>query len=388
MRISFSRLPVLIVLLCTALLAGCEKSGTPYAWSLPEGFPPPLVPQDNPMTVEKVELGHRLFHERMLSVNASQSCASCHQQAHAFAESAAVATGSTGQKHRRNTMALTNVAYASTLTWANPALTTLEQQMLIPLFGEEPVEMGMSGHESTILERLREHPTYPQLFARAFPAEDQPLTTQNLVKAIASFVRTLNSFGSAFDRYAYQGDDSALNAAQLRGMDLFMSERLECSHCHSGFNFSQFVTHESAVAAERPFHVTGLQYPADDAVHGIDRGLFELTGDTRDRDRFKAPTLRNIAVSAPYMHDGSLATLSDVIDFYAAGGRDISTGPLLGDGRRHPQRSPFIRGFALTAEEKADVLAFLESLTDEQFLTNPALAPPQTQSPANPVSTP
>ncbi|HKE92750.1 MAG TPA: di-heme enzyme [Povalibacter sp.] len=357
-----------------AVLAGCSGGDTPYVWNLPQGFPQPRVPPDNPLTVEKVALGRRLFHDTNLSANRTQACASCHQQAHAFAEPAMTATGSTGQHHRRNTMALVNVAYASTLTWAHPGLTTLEQQMLIPMFGDQPVEMGIGGHEAEVLARLRADAEYRRLFARAFPHERDPISLQNTVRAIASFVRTLISFGSPFDRYAYHGDDSALTAAQVRGLNLFMSERLECSHCHSGFNFSQFVTHESTVAAEKPFHVTGLQYPAD-SVAAIDRGVFDVTADPHDRDRFKAPTLRNIERSAPYMHDGSLATLNDVIDFYAAGGRNVESGDLRGDGRLHPDKSPFIRGFTLTAEEKSDLLAFLASLTDEQFLTNPDFGP-------------
>jgi cytochrome c peroxidase len=357
------------------LLPGCiDRSATPYSWNLPTGFPQPRVPNDNPMTVEKIELGRHLFYDQRLSFNGTQACASCHQQAHGFAEPATTATGSTGQKHRRNTMALINVGYASTLTWANPGITTLEQHMLIPLFGDQPVEMAVAGHEAEILGRLEADSNYRRLFSDAFPGEPGPIDFKHVARAIASFVRTLNSFDSPFDRYAYRGDDRALTASQLRGLDLFMSERLECAHCHSGFNFSQFVTHESTVAAERPFHVTGLQNPGDAA--GIDRGLFDVTTDARDKDRFKAPTLRNIERTAPYMHDGSLATLSDVIDFYAAGGREVVTGPMQGDGRVHPGKSPFIRSFTLTAEEEADLLAFLSSLTDERFLTNKELGDP------------
>jgi cytochrome c peroxidase len=159
-------------------------------------------------------------------------------------------------------------------------------------------------------------------------------------------------------------------------MNLFMSERLECAHCHAGFNFSQFVTHENATAAERAFHVTGLYPGAAEYLAGADYGLYSVTGVVDDQDRFKAPTLRNIARSAPYMHDGSLATLEEVIDFYAAGGRVLDQGPRTGDGRAHPGKSPFIKGFSLTTEERQDLLAFLSSLTDEHFLTDPRHADP------------
>lgn len=331
------------------------------------------------MTVEKVELGRHLFYDKRLSANGTQACASCHQQSHAFSEAAAVATGSTGQKHHRGSMALVNVAYAATLTWAHPGINTIERQVLLPLFGDKPVEMGAAGHEQEILARLRSDADYDKLFASAFPRSHERVTFDNIVKALASFVRTLLSFDSPFDRYAYYGEDAALSESQVRGMNLFMSERLECAHCHAGFNFSQFVTHESAAVEERAFHITGLYPSSETYISGADYGLFAVTGVAADKDRFKAPTLRNIERSAPYMHDGSLATLNDVIDFYSAGGRVIAAGPRTGDGRAHPGKSPFIKGFTLTAQERADLLAFLSSLTDEKFLSDPKFAAPNTQ---------
>lgn len=367
------------VLLLALILAfdGCGyHRGTPYEWQLPPGFPEPLVPADNELTMEKVELGRYLFYDKRLSANGTQSCASCHQQEYAFSEPVVTATGSTGQQQHRNSMALVNVAYSSTLTWAHPGITTLERQMLLPLFGETPVEMGAAGHEAEILERIRQDGTYEKMFARAFASAPDRINFDNIVKAIASFVRTLISFGSPFDRYAYHGEDAALSESQVRGMNLFMSERLECSHCHNGFNFSQFVTHDSTVAAERAFHITGLYPFSEDYLQGADYGVFAVTGDMADRDRFKAPTLRNIALTAPYMHDGSIATLEAVIDFYAAGGRVLTAGPRQGDGRAHPGKSPFVKGFTLTSEERADVVNFLLSLTDRKFLSDPRFAAP------------
>jgi cytochrome c peroxidase len=373
--VSAGRALVVIVALAAS---GCARE-SPYQWQLPPGFPQPRVPEDNALTVEKIELGRHLFYDQRLSANGSQSCASCHQQSHAFSETAALATGSTGQKHHRNSMALVNVAYAATFTWAHSGINTIEQHVLLPLFGDKPVEMGAAGHEAEILARLRGDAAYDALFAAAFPETRDPVTFDNVAKALASFVRTLISFDSPFDRYAYYGEDTALTESQVRGMNLFMSERLECAHCHAGFNFSQFVTHESAAVAERAFHVTGL-YPVGDAhISGADYGLFAVTGEAADKDRFKAPTLRNIERSAPYMHDGSLATLNDVIDFYAAGGRVLSEGPRRGDGRAHPGKSPFIKGFTLTAQEREDLLAFLSSLTDEAFLRDRKFADPNAQ---------
>lgn len=368
--------PACALLLLAAIgVSGCAREA-PYEWHLPPGFPKPSVPEDNILTVEKAELGRHLFYDQRLSANGTQSCASCHQQAHAFSETAAIATGSTGQKHHRNSMALVNVAYTATFTWAHSGINTIEQHVLLPLFGDKPVEMGAAGHEQEILARLSGDPQYQQLFAAAFPGTSERVTFDNVAKALASFVRTLISFESPFDRYAYYGEDAALSESQVRGMNLFMSERLECAHCHAGFNFSQFVTHESAAVAERAFHVTGLYPYSETYISGADYGLFAVTGGAADKDRFKAPTLRNIDRSAPYMHDGSLATLNDVIDFYAAGGRVLTEGPRIGDGRAHPGKSAFIKGFTLTAQEREDLLAFLSSLTDEHFLSDPKFAAP------------
>ncbi|HEX5692954.1 MAG TPA: MbnH family di-heme enzyme [Roseiflexaceae bacterium] len=353
------------VVFLIVLSSACGSRGTPYEWRLPPGFPPPAVPQDNPLTVEKIELGRRLFYDARLSANGTQSCASCHRQSLAFTDGVATATGSTGQKHSRNSMSLTNAAYNATFTWAHSGIDSIERHILIPLFGDAPVEMGAAGHEAEILARIEGDARYRQLFAAAYPYRLNRIDFDNVAKAIACYVRTLISFDSSFDRYAYYGDDSALTEAQIRGMNLFMSERLECSHCHNGFNFSQFATHESTAVQDRAFHITGLHNAGKQHVAGFDYGLFNVTGVPADKDKFKAPTLRNVERTAPYMHDGSIATLEEVIDFYAAGGRP------------HPHKSPFIKGFTLTKEEKSNLIEFLRSLTDETFLSNPQLAPPQ-----------
>ncbi|GAB3029402.1 methanobactin export MATE transporter MbnM [Bowmanella dokdonensis] len=348
------------------MLAGCTPAPeSDYRWPLPEGFPQPIVPADNAMTAAKVELGRRLFYDANLSANQSQSCASCHQQAFAFAEPRKQAVGSTGEVHRRNSLALVNVAYNSNLTWAHSGLTQIEQQILIPLFGEKPVELGLAGLDQQVLARF-DTPVYRQLFERAFAQEPN---LDAMVKALASFVRSLVSFDSPFDRYAYQMQDDALSDSAKRGLELFFSERLECHHCHGGFNFSQSSKHAQQMLDIRPFHNTGL-YNEDGrgAYPQGDPGLVEISGEDRDRGRFRAPTLRNVAVTAPYMHDGSLATLEEVIDFYAAGGR--------GAGIASPLKSPFIKGFTLTAQQKQDLMAFLHSLTDEAFLQNPEHGPP------------
>ncbi len=351
--------------------------GASFDWNLPAGVPKPKVPEDNPMSLEKVELGRHLFYDERLSLNETQSCATCHQQALAFSDGRAQGLGSTGELHPRGPMSLTNVAYLTTLAWANPALVRLEAQALVPLFGEFPVELGFSGQEQELLARLEADATYVELFEAAFPEQPEPVSLDGVAKSLASFQRVLLSYDSPYDRYAYGGDPDALSEAAKRGRTLFFSEDLECFHCHGGFNFSDSVSHEGTVFDETMFHNTGLYnlggngaYPADNT------GVFELTGVPSDMGRFRAPTLRNIALTAPYMHDGSIATLDAVVDHYAAGGRTIESGPNAGVGSENPFKSEFVNGFTLSPSERADLIAFLESLTDTTFTTNPALSNP------------
>jgi cytochrome c peroxidase len=352
-----------------------------YTWQLPAGFPGPKVPADNPMSVDKVELGRRLFYDRRLSGNGTFSCGSCHDQKRAFTDGLGVALGSTGEVHPRGSMSLANVGYAATLTWANPLMTSLEKQALVPMFGEEPVELGLAGQEQALLERLRAEPLYQDLFPRAFPDKADPIDLDAITKAIAAFQRTLISGNSPYDRHT-AGDKTALSESAVRGKDLFFSESLECFHCHGGFLLADSVTHDGKAIDEVTFHNTGLYnidgkggYPAPN------RGVLEVSNQPGDMGRFKAPTLRNIAVTAPYMHDGSVATLADAIDHYAAGGRTIATGPAAGDGSKNPYKSEFLTGFLLTEQEKLDLIAFLESLTDEEFLSNPAHSDPWPPAP-------
>ena len=332
------------------------------------------------MTVEKVALGKTLFFDKNLSANQQQSCESCHQQKYAFAEPMAISIGSTGEVHRRNAPALVNIAYNKTLTWAHDGITSLERQILLPMFDESPIELGITGHEDEVIERFKSE-AYQQAFNAAFPKE--PISFELIVKALASYVRSLISLNSPFDKYAYLGDDNAISAAAIRGMNLFFSERLECHHCHGGFNFTQSTTHEQQLIDRRPFHNTGLYNvevkPKQYGYPATDIGLAEVSTLAKDNGRFRAPTLRNISHSAPYMHDGSVATLAEVIDIYAAGGRNIESGPLKGDGRTNSMKSQFIKGFVLTEEEKKDLLAFLESLTDMNFLTSPEHSKVETQ---------
>lgn len=355
---------------------GAAGGGDAFEWNLPPGVPKPKVPADNPMSIEKVELGRHLFYDQRLSLNETQSCATCHEQALAFTDARAQGLGSTGELHPRGAMSLANVAYLTTLTWANPVLVRLESQALVPIFGEFPVELGFGGQEVELLTRLEADPTYLELFEAAFPDAPEP-SLDSITKALASFQRVLLSYDSPYDRYAYGGDPDALSEAAKRGRTLFFSEDLECFHCHGGFNFSDSVSHEGTVFDETMFHNNALYNIAGTGAYPADNtGVEEITGLASDMGRFRAPTLRNIALTAPYMHDGSIATLDQVIDHYEAGGRTIESGPFAGNGSESPLKSEFVNGFTLTGTDREDLIAFLESLTDTTFVNDPALSNP------------
>ena len=347
-----------------------------WTWELPSGFAVPKVPEGNPMSAAKVDLGRFLFYDKRLSGNGTQSCASCHHQDKAFTDGKAVAVGSTGQLHHRGAQGLANVAYNATLTWVNPSLVTLEKQMEVPLFSEDPVEMGVNdGNQAAVLARIATEPLYPPKFAAAFPGETPAPTWGQVIQAIAAFQRTLISGNSRYDQYL-QGK-ATFTPAETRGLNLFMGEKAECFHCHGSFNFNDQVVHAASRVVELPFHNTGLyniggtgNFPEGN------QGLFEFTAKATDRGLFRAQSLRNVALTAPYMHDGSIATLEAVLDFYAAGGRHTPSGPYAGDGRAHPNKSDLITLIDLNAQERADIVAFLKTLTDHDFITHPKFSNP------------
>ena len=369
----------IVVVAVILIVFGAIKVLSPdraYQWQLPSDYPQPVVPQDNPMTPGKVALGRRLFYDSRLSVNGQIACASCHQQSLAFTDGKPRSIGTTGEVHPRGAMSLVNAAYASRLTWANHLLHSLEVQALTPIFGQDPVEMGMAGRENTITALVRMDDDYSLAFPAAFPGDEDPYSVLNVVRAIGAFVRSIVAFNAPYDRYL-AGEVDALTDSQLRGMALFFSERLECFHCHGGLLFTDSSTHVGAMVDSVGFHNTGLyniggigRYPKDNT------GLHDLTGRDRDMGRFRAPTLRNITLTAPYMHDGSIATLLGVIDHYQRGGRQIEEGAYAGDGRRNPFKSEFIERFALTDNERADLIDFLAALTDPTVGANAAWSDP------------
>ncbi|MBK9034233.1 MAG: di-heme enzyme [Myxococcales bacterium] len=351
--------------------AALDAAPPMWPFALPAGFPVPRVPPDQTLTPALAELGRYLFFDVRLSGNGTQACGSCHLQARAFSDGKVTASGSTGDPLRRNSMTLTNVAYNPSYTWASPVTRTLEAQAPIPLYGKHPVELGVVGHELEILARLAADADYPARFGAAFPGEAEPISWPNVIRALAGFQRRLISGDAPVDRFR-RGQGDALSASAQRGQALFFSEVLECHHCHGGFNFTIAVDHAAVPVQESHFFNTGLYaaYPV------TDQGLWEFTFLDEDRGRFRPPSLRNVALTAPYMHDGSVATLEEVVAIYERGGRLVTAGPDAGDGRTNPNKSPLVNGFTLTVDERADLLAFLRALTDDTFLTDPSLGDP------------
>lgn len=346
---------------------------------IPSYLEVPSIPPFNPPSRVKVELGRRLFYDERLSGNQTQSCATCHQQEHAFADAKKAPTGSLGDVLRRNSPGLANAVYHSTLTWANDGLLVLEDQLQVPIRGDNPVELGVSdGNVDVVLARFDQDVSYATAFRDAFPESSSSVTIEKIIFALATFCRTLVSAGSPYDRFL-RGDTAALTPAQRRGAALFNGERLECFHCHSGVNLTSSYRdfHTTADTVRYPFFNNGL-YDVDGqgSYPAMDQGLYDVTLNLADRGRFRPPSLRNVALTAPYMHDGSIATLSDVVRHYAAGGRVITSGPFAGDGRLSPLKSGLVRGFAIDEEEIADVVAFLESLSDAGFVDDPAFSDP------------
>ena len=309
--------------LLVALPGAAEES---WRFDLPPGFPAPRVPADNPMSEAKVELGRRLFFDERLSSTGSYGCASCHDPSRAFTDGRARAEGATGELHPRSAMSLWNVAYQASFGWVDATLRSLEAQAAIPMLSRHPIELGLAGRESEVMDALLA--TERERFERAFPGE-RSFDLSHVRKAIAAWERTLFSADAPYDRFVFEDDRSALSAPARRGMRLFFSERLRCGHCHPGPLFTSPVVYDGA-DPEPALRDVGLD-------------------DGEGRRRFRTPTLRNVALTAPYMHDGSIATLPEVVRHYAAGGRD----------RRGADLVPF----EIEPSEVEDLVAFLESLT-------------------------
>ena len=322
-----SKLTLLLGLLLFTLTSTGEKV---KLIETPLGFPKINVPNDNPITKPKIDLGEKLFFEKLLSRDSSISCASCHNPSYAFTDGLQKARGIKNRKVSRNTPTLTNMAYNNSFLrdGVNPSL---EAQVIVPIHEKNEFDF----HILLVSERLKKKKEYVALFEKAFGEMPSPKLISN---AIATYERTLISGNSRYDKFMFHKDSSALSNKEIRGMRLF--DKLNCISCHSGFNFSNGEVVNN-----------GLYENYDDL------GKMRVTLDPKDRGSFKVPTLRNIALTSPYMHDGSLKTLEEVINHYAKGGEN------------NENKDKRVVPFKLNDEEKLELMAFLQSLTDSSFIT-------------------
>ena len=322
------------------------------------------------------DLGRHLFYDRRLSMRNNRSCGICHEQAKGFTDGFVRAVGSTEDIHPRNTPTLINVSTRTSLGWIDHEPSHLEAQLLIPLLGEAPVEMGLNDLLAERLEELNNDPVYQNLLSDLSLSE---LTLEDLATAIAHFERTLTSYRSPYDQYLLGMTDALSHSAQ-RGLVLF-SEVLACTQCHGGKDFDQPASSlvNTSDEGKQPRHAwfnTGL-YDVNDGRYPEGReGLFEITGQRDDIGKYRVPTLRNLAFTGPYYHDGSGASLDDVLLNYNAGGRVTRSGLYAGDGRYHPNKHGLITELGLTSDELSDLKAFLLSLSDETIIDDPRFSDP------------
>lgn len=317
-----------------------DSSAAPE-FAAPPGMPPVPWPDDNPYSPARVALGKILFFDGRLSANNMVSCAFCHEPSHAFAGNTALSIGVNGKREARRTPTLVNRAWGKSQFWDGRA-ASLEAQVIVPI--TNPDEMGMT--PDGVVQKLRAIKGYAPLFAAAFG--DSSITFDRITKALASFERTITSGASAYDRYV-AGDKNALSKVQKDGLDFF-NKKGECAECHNGPNFSNEKFANIGVGMDRP---------------NPDLGRFNVTRKHGDIGRFKTPTLRDLAVRAPYMHDGSVTTLSKVLDVYAKGGEP------------NPHLDTRLAPFYLDDETRRDLLAFLDSLNGKgwQSISPPASFP-------------
>jgi len=329
-------------------LAGCgvdiedQNTATEHKPEIPRDFPAMAVPADNPLSGEKFILGRRLFYDKKFAADFSVSCGSCHQQEAAFSDKGnPVSTGFHGLKGTRNAPGLTNAGYLPFLLWEG-GVESLEKQALAPIVN--PVEFNI--HTDTLLKRLKADPAYPPLFSAAWGSPE--INMERVTKSIATFQRYLVSGNSEFDKWN-RGETNRMSESAKRGFDLFFGETGDCFHCHAGFNFTDQGFHNNSNAGSY-----------------ADPGRYLLTSRDSDIGKFKTPTLRNVALSAPYMHNGSYTTLEEVVRNYNAGGKG------------HPNADILMRPLGLSDQDILDLVAFLESLTDTAFIQNPDFSDPGT----------
>lgn len=325
-----------LLIVCMVLIYSCQQEEPiiehdNYSLQLPLHFPKPIFPDDNQLTKSRVLLGKMLFYEKLFAADSSISCASCHKQEKAFADIVKTSPGSENAPGTRNSPSLANVLFQPYML-REGGVPTIEMQVLVPI--QEHNEFN--NNILLIVDKLKDKEPYKSLSIKAY---NRPMDSYVLTRALASFERTLISSQSAYDNYL-KGDKAALSIDAIKGMNLFF-DSLNCGKCHSGALLTNF-----------GFENNGLYQ------NYIDVGRARFTKDKNDEGKFKIPSLRNVALTPPYMFDGSLATLQDVLDHYSAGGKN------------HPNKNDFIKPFSLSDEQKKQIITFLESLTDYVFVND------------------
>lgn len=358
-------------------VVACEPTGSspvPYTLDVPAHFPELVVPEDNPLTQAGVELGRYLFHDFRLSGNGERSCGICHEPAKGFTDGFVRAVGATGESHTLNTLSLVNVGYRGSLGWRSPEETRLDEQWHIPMFGDDPIEMGIT--EDELVHRLETIERYPPMFEAAFPdsREGSPISIQNVGRALASFQRTIIGGNADYDRFT-QGDDTAMSESAVQGMIIFTG--LGCDECHGGTFFDEPTPDLEARYGDHGYANTGQYNLANGSGYPPEEtGLSAGTNTPEDNGRFRIPTLRAVGQTGPWSHDGTTLFLADLIDDYARGGRNVETGPYAGDGADNPNKNQRITGFDLSETEQGQLLDFLGALTDHSLLERPELQTP------------
>jgi cytochrome c peroxidase len=307
-----------------------------------------------------VTTGRYLFYDRRLSINNTKACGTCHAQQFSFTDGYTRSIGALGDLHQRNAKPLFNLNYNRYFTAGDSSVKTLLQQMEKPMFGKHPIEMGMDGNELAILKRLQSDTLYKRLFTAAFPLQKNVFTISNIKIAIDAFEKTILSLNSPYDHF-FRGDTNALSQEQKIGKQLFFSNKLKCYQCHNDVNFTSNNLNVTAIKYGDYFN-TGLFTNTP-----TDMGLYESTHNIADKNKFRIPTLRNLAFTAPYYHNGSTTTLLKVIENYEQGGNKYDV-----------TKSDLITGFSLTLPQREALVSFLLSLSDSSVLTNPAYANPFT----------
>jgi len=308
---------------------------------IPKGFPQPVFPANNQYSEAKAALGRMLYYEKILSKDSTiASCSHCLKQANAFSDNTDFSLGFHGEPESRNTMTHQNLVYRTRLFWDGRG-TAIEAIAYRSLW----LPYVLSGDTNEIVRRLEKHPLYPKMFREAF-GDGVKISATLISQAIATFVRALITGNSPYDRYI-NGDKSALTESQLRGMKLFFGDTAKCFRCHSGFLFT-----------DEKFHNTGV------VSHYFDRGRFEVTKKDEDRGKFLTPTLRNVEFTSPYMHNGELKTLNEIIEHYNRGGRAII------------YKDTLIRPLNLNKTELTDLVNFLKALSDKSFVNNKKFSNP------------